>query len=283
MTLTTITPQLYKARAGSYAIPLFDVFEMQGARGIFDAISRKKSPAIIAIYSQMIDLPDAGAFSAYLRTMAETVDVPVSVMLDHGTSVEQCIKAISFGFTDVMFDGSSLALPENMLKTREVVSYAHERGIGVEAELGHVGTAGEYEELASKKKGFTDPESVSPFIEATGVDFLAVAFGTAHGIYLSEPHLDLDLVKTIAQKVTVPLVMHGGSGLSDDQFQQAIAAGIAKINIATHLVVQSTADLKKTAAETDANLFKMMGAVSKAYAQGAGYYLDLFSATGKGD
>lgn len=281
MSLVHITDHLAAARAGGYAIPLIDVFEMQGAQGTFDAIAEKQAPVIVAVYAHLIDLPDAEAFGAYLKTMAERVDAPVSIMLDHGETVDQCLKAISFGFTDVMFDGSKLPIDENIAKTLEVVAAARPLGIGVEAELGHVGDASDYADFAAKRQGFTDPDSVVPFLEATGVDYLAVAFGTAHGVFKGDPELDLELFEKIAARVDVPLVMHGGSGLSDEQFKAAIAAGVAKINVATNLVIGASKAMKQQAAADTANLFTISAAARTAYKDGVGEVLDLFGCAGK--
>ena len=281
MSLVHIKDHLEAARSGGYAIPLIDVFEMQGAQGTFDAIAEKQAPAIVAVYAHLIDLPDAEAFAAYLKTMAERVDAPVSIMLDHGETVEQCLKAISLGFTDVMYDGSKLPIDVNVSKTLEVVAAARPLGIGVEAELGHVGNAADYADFAAKRQGFTDPESVVPFLEATGVDYLAVAFGTAHGVFKGDPELDLELFKNIASLVDVPLVMHGGSGLTDEQFTSAIAAGVAKINVATNLVIGASKAMKKEAAGDAANLFTIAAAARGAYRDGVGAVLELFGSAGK--
>jgi len=282
MALTGITEYLYKAKQGKYAIPLFDVFEMQSAKGVFKAVAEKNSPAIIAIYAQMVLLPDAEAFTHYLKTMAKQVEAPVSIMLDHGASVEQCTKAIEFGFTDVMIDGSSQPNDENVKMTKQVVEMAHKKGVGVEAELGHVGSVDNYDEFGGQSQGFTNPDSVQPFINATGVDFLAVAFGTAHGVMKKTPNLNLDLLADIASRVDIPLVMHGGSGLTNEQFKQAIATGIAKINVSTNLVISATKMMREAAAEDDANIFKIMNAACEAYKVGCGKVFDLFGSTGKG-
>ena len=231
----------------------------------FDAIAEKNSPAIIAVYAHMILMPDAEAFANYLMTMAEQAPAPVSIMLDHGASVEQCEKAIEFGFTDVMIDGSSLPFEENVAMTKTVIEMAHPKGIGVEAELGHVGSVENYDEFGGQGQGFTDPNSVQPFIDATGVDFLAVAFGTAHGVMKKTPNLKLDLLGEIASRVDIPLVMHGGSGLTDEQFKQAIATGVAKVNVATNLVIAASKMMREDAAREESNIMSLMAAASQAY------------------
>jgi fructose-bisphosphate aldolase class II len=281
MPLTPIRTELKKAQAKGYAIPLYDVFEMQGTEGLFAALEEKRAPTIIALYSQFIDHPNAEAFAAYIRTKAEQSPVPVSLMLDHGASFEQCIKALSYGFTDVMYDGSKLSLEENIATTRLVVRAAHAVGAGVEAELGHVGQGESYAEFGSRREGFTDPEVVEHFVEETGVDFLAVAFGSAHGMYKGEPNLDLDLLREIRRRVDIPLVLHGGSGLSDQQFRDAIAAGISKINVATILGLTATQMMKEVAATEEGSLFTMMQAAREAYRERGAHCYDVFGTSGK--
>ena len=157
MPLVHIAQELARAQQEHYAIPLFDTFDMHSTDGMFLAIEEKRAPVIVAIYESAMDRPNARALAAYIRTRAEDATVPVSLMLDHGTSFEQCIKAISYGFTDVMYDGSKLPLEENIETTRWVVRAAHAVGVPVEAELGHVGRGSEYQDFGALRKGFTDP------------------------------------------------------------------------------------------------------------------------------
>ncbi len=265
MTLVSIRNELAKARREHYAVPLFDVYEMQGMEGVMEALTEKRAPTIIGIYSPYAALPNCRALAAYVRCRAEETDVPVSIMLDHGASVELCLKMISFGFTDVMYDGSRLPLEENIANTKRVVEAAHAAGVGVEAELGHVGFGDQYDTLGGQRLGFTDPASVEHFVEATGVDFLAIAFGNAHGLYKGEPRLDLELVDRIRCLVDVPLVMHGGTGLSDEQFRGAIAAGISKINFATSILNSAADNMRTASARPGASLFDIQAGIRSAY------------------
>ncbi len=279
MSLTPIRNHLIQARAEKYAIPLFDAFEMQGAAGIFAAIAEKQAPAIVALYAPRLAEPDAVGFAAYLRTMAEQSPTPVSLMLDHGGSYAQCAQAVAWGFTDVMFDGSQLPLADNIAQTKAVVQMAHAQGVGVEAELGHVGDAAHPD---NPQAHFTDPDIVPDFIAATGVDSLAIAFGTAHGVSKNyQPQLNLDLVRQIAALVEMPLVMHGGSGLSDDQFRAAIQSGISKVNVSTNLVQAAQSGLRTAAAQAESDFFAIMDAAQKGYRENCGRILDLFGASGK--
>jgi fructose-bisphosphate aldolase class II len=281
MPLVSIGAELEKAKGGGYAIPLFDVFEMKGCEGVFEAIERKRAPAIVALNSVAFEEQSSRAFAAFVRSMAERASVPVSLMLDHGTSFEQCIRAIALGFTDVMYDGSMLPVEENIANTRLVVRAAHARGIGAEAELGHVGMGSDYGTFGAQRRGFTDPAAVERFVAETGVDFLAVAIGNAHGVYQGEPHLDMGLLKEIRKRVDIPLVLHGGSGLSEEQFKTAIQAGISKVNIATDLLMRAADQVKNTIQSSKESYFDIITALKDAVREGCEYYLDVFGASRK--
>ncbi|MFU8773374.1 MAG: class II fructose-bisphosphate aldolase [Anaerolineales bacterium] len=281
MTLVSIKNELIKASLHGYAVPLFDVFEMQGIEGVMDALIEKRAPTIFGIYAPYAKLPNCRALSAYIRCRAEDTDVPVSIMLDHGESVAQCLQMLEYGFTDVMYDGSRLPLEENIANSRQVVEAAYRFGAGVEAELGHVGMGDDYESLGGRGYGFTDPQTVEIFVNETGVDFLAIAFGNAHGLYKGTPRLDLDLVREIRQRVKVPLVMHGGTGLSDEQFRGAIAAGISKVNFATSIMNSATENMRSAAADPTASMFSISEGIRTAYRQWCGQLYDIFDTSGK--
>jgi fructose-bisphosphate aldolase, class II len=276
MTLVSIKNELTKASVGHYAIPLFDVFEMQGMEGVMDALIEKNAPTIIGIYSPYAALPNCPALAAYIRCRVENIHIPVSLMLDHGSSVEQCLEMLSYGFTDVMYDGSKLPLEENITNTKRVVESAHALGVSVEAELGHVGMGDQYDSLGGRRLGFTDPEDVEYFVKKTGVDFLAIAFGNAHGLYKGEPHLDLGLVAEIRRRVGVPLVMHGGTGLTDEQFRGAIAAGISKINFATSIMNTAADNMRKAASKPEASMFDIYEGIRSAYSHWCGNLYETF-------
>ena len=282
MTIVSIKNELAKAQQAHYAVPLFDVYEIQGMEGLLEALVEKRAPTIVGIYSPFAAQPNCRALAAYVRCRAEATDVPVSLMLDHGASVEQCLEVLDYGFTDVMYDGSSLPLDENIANTRKVVQAAHAVGAAVEAELGHVGLGEQYDNLGAKRLGFTDPQDVEHFVEATGVDFLAIAFGNAHGLYKGEPQLDLELVAEIRRRVEVPLVMHGGTGISDEQFHAAIAAGISKVNYATNIINSAADNMRKTAARPEASMFDIYAGIRQAYAEWCKRLFDTFGTSGHG-
>jgi len=281
MPLVSIADELKRAQRERHAVPLFDACDTQSAEGMLSAAEDKRAPVMIGMYAGVMDQPNARALAAYVRVRAEEATVPVSLMLDHGSSVAQCLKAISVGFTDVMYDGSRLPLAENLANTRAVVEAAHATGVCVEAELGHVGSGSEYQSFGGLRKGFTDPEMVERFVAETGVDFLAVAIGTAHGVYQGEPRLDLELLGAIRARVELPLALHGGTGCSAEQFRDAIAAGIAKINVATELFQTAAHRMSATAKAEGASYFAFTRAATEAFRERCGYYLELLGASGK--
>jgi fructose-bisphosphate aldolase class II len=281
MALVSILSELKRAQQEGYAIPCFDTVEMMGTQGIFAALEAKRAPGIIGLWSGLLDRPHARAFTAMVRTMAEEATVPISIIIDHGADFEHCLKSLSYGFSDVMYDGSKLPLEENIVNTRLVVRAAHAMGAAAEAEIGHVGRGSEYQECGARGKGFTDPDTVERFVAETGVDFLAVAVGTAHGLYDGAPSLALDLLAEIRERVDIPLVLHGGSGLSDEQFRSAVARGISKINIFTNLAVAAGQHMMETARADDASFFSIIRTVPTAFQEQCEHLLDVFGASGK--
>ncbi len=282
MPLVSIVKTLSRPQRGRFAVPLFDAFEMNAVEGIIAAAEQKKAPVIVAIYDALLALPTVSAYAAFIREAAERSPVPVSLMLDHGSSPERCRQALALGFTDVMYDGSKLSLEENIAATKTVAAEAHAAGAGVEAELGHVGEGADYEQFGAAREGFTDPAVVGRFIEKTGCDLLAVAVGTAHGYYKGTPHIDLDLLARIREQTGVPLALHGGTGLSERQYRDAIEGGIAKINIATDLLGVATEKTVEAALGPGASYLGIIAAAKEAHRERCSYYFDLFGATGKG-
>jgi len=281
MPLVPIVTMLKDARAGGYAVPLFLAPEMLAAEGTVAALEDVSAPAALGVYAPWIERRDARALSAMLVALAEEARVPIALMLDHGASLEQCVRALRFGFTDVMYDGSALSFAENVAATRTIVRAAHAVGAGVEAELGHVGSGAEYSSYGAQGAGFTDPASVGPYVEATGVDVLAVAFGSAHGVYQGEPRLDLDLLQSLWQSTEIPLAMHGGSGLSAEQFRGAIAAGISKINVFTELGMTTGQRLCEHAAAGKASYASFQEVVRATFRERCAEYARIFGAAGR--
>ncbi|NLX42167.1 MAG: class II fructose-bisphosphate aldolase [Chloroflexi bacterium] len=282
MGLESFVGLLQRANREGWGIPLFDIFEREGTDGIFAAAEAKRAPTIVGTGGHIFDRPGGPEFMGYLVARARSATVPITVYLDHGDSFERCIQALRLGFTDVMFDGSRLPIDENIAITKKVVQAAHAVGAGVEAEIGHVGQGSQYESFGSQREGFTKPDDAERFVAETGVDILAVAIGTAHGPYRGEPKLDYELLAEIHRRLPeIPLVMHGGSGLSDEQFRTAIRTGISKVNIFTDLAQSATAAVQEIAAREHANIMAMSNAFRDAFQSRSEHYLDVFGTSGR--
>lgn len=281
MPLVSIIQTLRSASSARFAVPLFDAFEMNAVEGIIAAAEQNSAPVIVAIYDALLLMPAVSSYAAFIRQAAAQSAVPVSLMLDHGSSPERCAQALRLGFTDVMYDGSRLSLEENIASTGSVVTAARAAGAGVEAELGHVGEGSDYETFGAAREGFTDPAVVSRFVAETGCDVLAVAVGTAHGQYKGTPHIDLDLLGEIRKQTDAPLALHGGTGLSERQYRDAIGAGIAKINIATDLLGAATEKMVRAAQEPAASYLGMVAAAREAHRERCSYYFELFGTKGR--
>ncbi|MCV3298876.1 ketose 1,6-bisphosphate aldolase [Pantoea ananatis] len=234
MALISLAQGLAHAQKQGYALGAFNVLDTHFLRALFAAAEQQRSPFIINIaevhfkYVTLDQLVEAIKFEAAKHA------IPVVLNLDHGLHFEAVMQAIRLGFTSVMFDGSTLSYEENIRQTREVVKAAHAVGVSVEAELGAVGGdegGALFGEADSEK--FTDPLLAAEFVRETGIDTLAVAIGNAHGKYKGEPKLDFDRLAAIREQTGVPLVLHGGSGISDADFRRAISLGIHKINFYT--------------------------------------------------
>ena len=221
------------------AIGMFNATGFDSLQAVVAVAEELNQPVIIAHAEVHNVYNDVSLVGPAMVAMAKKVKVPVCVHLDHGTSMEMIYRALRIGFTSVMIDASALPYEENLALTKQVVEMAHAMGVSVEAELGRLvtGEAGSGEEMKNVKAEdfYTDPKEAKAFCEATGVDALAIAFGTAHGFYTAEPKLDFDVVKNVAEATGLPLVMHGGSGVSEEGFKKSIANGIRKINYYSYM------------------------------------------------
>ncbi|MCL2352719.1 MAG: class II fructose-bisphosphate aldolase [Firmicutes bacterium] len=237
--LASLNDVLPAAKKNKYAVGMFNTVSLEMAKAILEAAEETRSPVIIGTAEVLLPYAALDELAYFLLPMAKKAAVPVVVHMDHGLTDEVIFKAIELGFTSIMMDRSTLPFRENLEAVRVMTAYAHSRGVSVEAELGHVGAASEEAaEARGEKAGggaFTDPDEAQIFAALTGVDALAIAFGSAHGAYRSAPKLNFGLVEEIAGRVSAPLVLHGGSGLTDGDFRTAIAKGIAKVNIFTDI------------------------------------------------
>lgn len=222
------------------AVGLFNTVNMELARGTIAAAEELGCPVIIGTAEVLLPYGPLEELSWLLLPMARRASVPVVVHLDHGLKYETCAKALELGFSSIMYDCSTDTYDENVRKVADMAKLAHSYGATIEAELGHVGdnpAPDSVESGAVPEEFYTSPEQARDFVERTGVDALAVAVGTAHGAYKFPPKLDFERITRIREATSVPLVLHGGSGLSDADFREAIRRGIAKINIFTDVNV----------------------------------------------
>ena len=224
---------LKRAQDEHYAVGLFNTTDTDMLEGVISAAEEMRAPVIIGTAEVLLPYGELKLIAPSIIAAAKRASVPVVVHYDHGLTFERCIEAMKLGFSSIMFDGSAGDVEENLANTREIVKIAHAMGITVEGEIGHVGQASTEDNNAVDM--YTTPDEAEEFIAKTGVDALAIAIGTAHGAYKNKPCLDIERLKKIRNRVDTPLVLHGGSGLSDDDFKSVIREGIAKMNIFTDL------------------------------------------------
>ena len=224
---------LNKANREGYAVAAPNVFNMETIKAALEAAVEERSPIILNFAERVEMYTDIYEFGHMAKIIADKYPIPVAVNLDHGETFETCIKAINANFTSIMIDRSTKSFEDNVRETKEMVKIAHAAGISVEAELGHVGIGTNYEE--DGLENLTDPYIAAEFVLETGVDALAVAIGTAHGLYKGTPKIDFTRLKQIKEKTCIPLVLHGGSFTGDKQLVKACQTGINKVNIGTEL------------------------------------------------
>lgn len=222
---------LNRSREGKYGVVAPNICNEDTARAAIEVAEENHAPLILDVIFNVN--PDIPMLAGLCREMAERATVPVALNLDHGGCFEHAMIAVRSGFSSIMVDRSSLPYEENVAEVSELVRIAHALGISVEAELGHVGSGEQYD--ADRNAGLTDPGQARAYVEATGVDALAIAIGTAHGKYVGTPYLDFELLEKIYREVEVPLVLHGGSGSGDENLAKATRMGITKVNIGTDL------------------------------------------------
>ena len=234
--LMNMKEMLCVAQKEHFAVPAFNVSSSMILKGVMEACEEKHAPVIIAIHPDELSFV-GDSFVAAVREEAHKASVPVCIHLDHGASFAQVIHAIACGFTSVMIDSSTTSFDDNIAITKKVVEAAHAVDVSVEAELGTIGATGNGGEAGTDNIIYTNPDDVVRFVDATNVDTLAIAIGTAHGLYpkTKKPKLRLDLLKEIVEKTSVPLVLHGGSDNPDEEIAEAVRLGVAKINISSDI------------------------------------------------
>ena len=243
MPLVTSEKMLLDAQKGGYAVGAFNVENMEMVKAVLAAAEELKAPVMLQTTPGTIKYGTVETYAAIVKAEAEKVSVPVCLHLDHGDSFELAVQAMKAGYTSVMIDGSHEDFENNIAITKKVVDVAKAIGIPVEAELGKVG--GKEDDLEADADTNTDPQEAKEFAERTGVSSLAVAIGTAHGFYVGTPVLDKPRVSAIKEVVSVPLVLHGASGLSEEDVRECVERGMCKVNFATELRAAYTAAVKK--------------------------------------
>ena len=284
--LVNLNEVLKPAQKGKYAVGLFNAVNLELARGIIAAAEQTGSPVIMGTAEVLFPYGPLEEVSYYLLPMAKKAKVPVVIHLDHGLKKETCLKALELGFTSIMYDCSTDSYDENVRKVKEMADIAHSFGATIEGELGHVGdnegSAEGSSHLADPSKFFTDPKMAKDYVQKTGVDALAIAVGNAHGAYKLPPKLDFERIRTIAKTVDVPLVLHGGSGLTDNDFKQAIKDGISKVNIFTDINIAAVKAEFSRFTDMNKGIIDLIPAAVEAIKQESMKKMELFGSVGKG-
>lgn len=269
---------LRHAEANGYAIPHFNTWNAEMLMGVMDAAEETDSPVIISFGTGFIENVIFEEFAPMMRNMAEHSGVPTMVHWDHGRSFDIVHNAYVHGNTSIMRDASKLPFEENIAETKRVVDYFHPRGLAVEAELGHVGDPGDYEEVMASYS-YTDPSQAAEFVERTGCDALAVAVGNVHGPYTSPPRIAFDVLEAVRDAVSVPVVLHGASGIPDADVRRAVSLGVAKVNIHAEL---GMAAMDAIRADLSTNFVNTQLRVRAALKQRAKEKMELLGCVGHG-
>lgn len=285
MPLISLAEGLKHARVHQYALGAFNVLDTHFLRALFAAAKQQRSPFIINIAEVHFKYLSLDTLVEAVKYEAARHDIPVVLNLDHGLHFEAVVQALRLGFTSVMFDGSTLDYEENVRQTREVVKMCHAIGVSVEGELGAVGgDEGGALYGHADEAFFTDPQKARDFVDRTGIDALAVAIGNAHGKYKGEPKLDFTRLQAIRQQTALPLVLHGGSGISDADFRRAISLGIHKINFYTGMSQAALAAVDKSMTVRDQiydEFAELMLSIEQAIADIVAEQMRIFGSEGK--
>jgi len=239
-----MTQLLAAAKAKKYAVGQFNMNNLEFTQAIVDAAAEERSPLIFGVSEGALKYMGLEYTVAMAKAAADKYDIPVALHLDHGSTFDVVMKCIRAGFTSVMFDGSHHPFEENIALTKKVVEAAHAVGVSVEGELGTIGGVEDDLSVAEEDAQFAKPEEAIRFWEETCVDALALAVGTAHGIYKGEPRIRYDIIEAVAGKIQAPVVLHGGSGVPDEFIRKSISHGVGKINVNTENQVAFTGTIR---------------------------------------
>lgn len=283
MNLVPMAEILQRADEEGYGVGGFNVNNLESLQAIIQAAEEEKSPLILATSEGAIKYMGMDHVIGMVEGFLKNTDLPVALHLDHGGSFDAAMKCIRKGYSSVMIDASKHPFEENIANTKEVVQAAHAVGVTVEAELGRLVGSEDEITVTEREAAMTDPDEAVEFVKRTGVDCLAVAIGTAHGVYKGDPELDFDRLKAINEKVDIPLVLHGASGVPDSDVQKSIGMGIRKINVNTDFQQAFTAKLREDLAD-DPELYdprKYCGPAREAMAEKVKEKIRAFGSNGK--
>lgn len=279
--LVNMREMLQSARSGGYGVGFFNAVNVEMARAVIETAEALRAPVIVGTAEILLPAMPMERVAEYLIPMARQAKVPVAVHYDHGLTFDKCMEALRLGFTSIMYDCSTAPYEENLENVAEMVRICHAMGATVEGELGHVGDNEGAGKLSNPSDSFTDPAVAADFVRRTGVDALAVAVGNAHGDYKFPPKLDFQRITDISGITGVPLVLHGGSGLSDSDFREAVARGVSKINIFTDLDKAGKAGVEEGLRAGAATLMQLMPHAIEAMSAVVRNKIELFGSAGR--
>ena len=281
--LVNMNDLLLPAKKGHYGIGFFNAVNVEMARAVIETAEELRAPVMVGTAEILLPAMSLRHVAEYLIPMARKASVPVCVHYDHGLTFERCMEALKLGFSSVMYDCSTEDYESNAAKVAEMVRICHGMGVTVEGELGHVGDNDGAGKLEKPSDFFTDPEMAGDFAKRTGIDSLAVAVGNAHGDYQFPPKLDFERIETIAGRTGLPLVLHGGSGLSDTDFRTAVRKGICKINIFTDIDKAGKAGIEEGLAAGASSMMALIPYEIESMKRVVRNKLELFGSAGRAD
>lgn len=284
MRLVSMNEFLPHAKANKYAVGQFNMNNLEFAQAIMEAAIQLKSPFIYGVSEGALKYMGIEFTVAIAEAAAKKSGLPIALHLDHGSSFEVAMKCIRAGFSSVMFDGSHHSFEENIRLTKEVVKAARAMGVSVEGELGTIGGVEDDINVDEEDANLAKPEEAIRFYEETGVDCVAIAVGTAHGMYAGEPNIRFDIIEKVASAIPVPVVLHGGSGVPDEMIRKSILSGVGKINVNTENQVACTETIRTVLAK-DAKVYdprKYLTPARQAMVDVVKSKIELFGSAGKG-
>ncbi len=281
--LVNMNDVLLPAKKGHYGIGFFNAVNVEMARAIIETAEELRAPVMVGTAEVLLPAMSLERVAEYLIPMAQKAAVPVCVHYDHGLTFDKCMEALKLGFTSVMYDCSTEDYESNTAKVTEMVRICHGRGVTVEGELGHVGDNEGTGKLENPSDYYTDPEIAADFVKRTGIDSLAVAVGNAHGDYKFPPKLDFERIETISGRTGLPLVLHGGSGLSDSDFRTAVQKGVCKVNIFTDIDKAGKAGIEKGLAAGASSMTALIPYEIEAMKRVVCNKLELFDSVGRAE